>query len=234
MAGARLLQDFLAGDKAPYVVTLFVAAFTWVAHRTTDRLATVPFIEYRITSDENEKGVPGLTLRIRNLTEGTRFDCVLITLKPRAKDALAFGDPLQQRHRIRGTALTLMTAEVTKADEWAVRATNVAPGTDNSLFIPAHGNNAKPAAMVQQCTDVVEVSEGEPSAPSENKAEGRASGAVPVLIPWGFRTFFVEHELIILWSSLGAWLLLLLPSASGALRVRQERATDKKCECGGP
>jgi hypothetical protein len=216
MAGLGFLRDLLTNDKAPYMVTLFVAAFTWVAHRTTERLSGTPFVEYRISPSQNERGALGVTLRIRNITEASRFDCILITLKPRASESLKFDDSAGQRHGIQGTALTLLTAEITKPTEWAIRATNVAPGTDNWIFIPAKGAG-EPAAMVQSCTEVSEASADDASSGGAKGDGGKAVPASnPILVRWGVRPFFVENELLILWTSLVMWLLLLYPSAQAS------------------
>jgi hypothetical protein len=207
-----MLKELFTSEKAPYIATLFVAALSWVTVRTIDRLTGTPFIEYRITQGSSDTGASGVVLRIRHITESSRFECVLLTVATRAQETLKFGDPLEQRHGIRGTALTLLTVRITKPDEWVVEATNVAPGTDNTLFIPTSGSGS-PVAMVQPCVPRSEVAEGAAEAGAE-KGEQRAAGQGPVLIEAGVRTFLVQHELELLWGALLAWLLLLIPYAS--------------------
>ena len=210
----NLPKDFLTGEKAPFIVTLFVAALSWTAIRTADRLAGTPFIEYRISESQSENKRPGMELRLRNITPASRFDCFRLTIAARQLETLRFGDPKEQRHRIRGTVLSLLTATRSKDTEWEIRATNLAPGADIEIFIPTVGIGT-PLVLVQPCAIQAE-EESEPVKGIEVKKEKEGTKAdAPVIIAWGPTTMFVEYEIAILWSALLLWLLLIWPSTRG-------------------
>jgi hypothetical protein len=154
MLGFNFARGALMNEKAPYIVTLFVAALSWTVIRTADRLAGVPFVEYRITTVLNDAGVHGIDVRLRNITQASRFDCFTITLATRRRDCLKFGDPMHQRHQLRGSVFASFTVKRAKPDEWEIEAASVSPGADIALFVPASGEGV-PALLASACDTTV-------------------------------------------------------------------------------
>jgi hypothetical protein len=201
MFGFTFAKNFLINDKAPYIVTLFVAALSWTAIRTSDRLASVPFVEYRVEPQSGAGGVSGIELRIRNITQASRFDCFTITLVARRSESLILGDAAGQQHQLRGTVFASLTVKLAKPNEWEIEATNISPGADIALFVPATGIG-KPAVLASSCAGVLTVEAGAKE-DEEKKVKSKVSaGVLPVLVEQSRLTWFVEHEIAILWSAL--------------------------------
>jgi hypothetical protein len=230
MLGFKFIKSFLLNDKAPLVVTLFVAALSWTAIRTSDRLASIPFIEYRVEPAKNEQGISGIELRLRNITAANKFDCFLLTLWTRRHDTLKFGDPKQQQHRLRGTVFATLTATPSRSGEWNIEARNLAPGADISLFVPATGTG-DPAVLGSACVQVATVFDTGSAESADKKAKSKgAPDAVPILVEQSLATRFVEYEIKILWLALGLWLILMLTLFAATERAEQLRLAQKPKE----
>lgn len=216
MFGLSFAKDFFISEKAPYVVTLFVAALAWTTVRTSDRLSSVPFVEYRITPERSESGQSGVELRLRNVTAASKFDCFLLLLAPHKDASLKFGDLKDMDVRLRGTVLARPEPTHANEYEWEIKISKMSPGADLSLFIPSSGSG-NAAVLVSPCPN--EVSTAVPAADNEakkgvekNEAPKSAAPSPPILIERSGLTFFVEYEIAILWVGLGGWLLLMLVS----------------------
>jgi hypothetical protein len=230
MLGFKFIRSFLINDKAPFVVTLFVAALSWTAIRTSDRLASIPFIEYRTLLVKSEQGVSGIELRLRNITAASKFECFLLTLVARRHDTLKFADPKDQQHRLRGTVFSSLKVTRSKVDEWDVEAKNLAPGADISLFVPATGAG-EPAVLGSACANVPTVFEASPTEGADKKAASKiAPEAVPILVERSFATRFVEYEIEILWLALSLWLILMLQLFAATERAERLRLAQRSKE----
>lgn len=230
MLGFEFVRRFLVNEKAPFVVTLFIAALSWTAIRTSDRLASVPFIEYEVEPAKSEQGISGIELRLRNITTASKFDCFLLTLWTRRHDTLKFGDPKQQQHRLRGTVFATLAATPSKSGEWSIEAKNMAPGADITLFVPATGVG-DPAVLGSACAQVTTVLDPDASEGSNQKAKPRnTSDAVPILVERSLTTRFVEYEIKILWFALGLWLILMLALFAATERAERLRLAQKPKE----
>lgn len=197
-----LVGDFFRSEKAPYVVTLFVAALTWTMLRTSDRLVNTPFIEYRIDPVRIDNKLDGVEIRFRNITPSSSFECFLVTVASSSPDKLRFGDPTVQRHFLRGTVAAALTVTRAKPDEWEIQATDLLPGADIALQVPVIGKD-EPRIMVRQCL------EDEPGIKSEDREGSKKKTSprpgIPTLLHRSLTTWFVEFELLILWAALGVW-----------------------------
>lgn len=214
----------LFNEKAPYLVTLFVAAASWTAVHTAERLASTPFLEYQLSEARLDSGIQAVELRLRNITTSSRFSCFMLTVVPRRRDNLTLGDPKAQRHQLHGTVFASLTVTRAKPSEWEIRAENLAPGADIALFIPTT-QTGRPAVLVGPCS--IEASSSNSSKNDADKQD-RAKppgGTLPVLVEGGLSTFFVEYEIPILWGLLVGWLLtMLLGWLATWLALRPKRA----------
>lgn len=207
MIGWPLIGDFFRNEKAPYVVTLFVAALTWTMLRTSDRLVNTPFIEYRIESVLIDKKIEGVEIRLRNITSANSFECFLVTVASSNEKTLRFGDPAMQRHVLRGTVAAELTVTHVKQNEWEIEAKDLLPGADIAIQVPVIGQD-QPRIMVRPCK-LNEVSDR----PTDGEGSGKKASprpAIPALLHRSFSTWFVEFELFILWAALGVWLTAMV------------------------
>jgi hypothetical protein len=230
MLGFQFIKDFLVNDKAPFVVTLFVAALSWTAIRTSDRLASIPFVEYHVEHEANRHGISGVALRLRNITAASKFDCFLVTLSTRPTDSLKFGDPTKQQHQLRGTVFATLEAKASKPGEWNIEARDLGPGADISIFIPTTGTG-EPALLGSACAQRTTVFDAGQSESAEKKEKPKsAPAAVPILVERSVSTQFVEHEIAILWLALTIWFILMLALFATAERAAQMRIAQKPQE----
>lgn len=214
MLGIDFAKGLLTNEKAPYLVTLFVAALAWTIVRTTDRLGSVPFLEYRTETEAAATGIGGrFGLRLRNVSVGSRFECFEIRFVKRTDQQLEFGDAAEQGARIQGTVLALPKVTKAEPDEWVVSVTSMSPGADLTIYVPVKRliANEFPAILASTCPGTPDTSDGLKATKDEHAPKSTASG-LPILLKHSPTTFFVEYELPILWAALIGWLLLLLPS----------------------
>lgn len=197
-----LVGDFFRSEKAPYVVTLFVAALAWTMLRTADRLVNTPFIEYRIDPVKIDNKLDGIEIRFRNITPSSSFECFLVTVASDSTEKLRFGEPASQKHVLRGTVAAALTVTRAKPNEWEIQATDVLPGADIALRVPVIGKD-QPRIMVRQCREEGPVVKSEDREGSGKKASPRP--VVPTLLQRSLTTWFVEFELLILWAALSVW-----------------------------
>jgi hypothetical protein len=191
----------IRAEKAPYVMTVFVAAVAWTSIRTADRLSSVAFIEY-------ELGSPGagrdqkVEIRLRNITQAAVFPCFIMTVASADPSTLAFGPSEQWDQILRGTVLVQGTPRRAEKDEAEIEIKNFSPGADFALRLPTLGQGS-PRLLVRECSALTaEPSSGESKADKKDKP---SSGAPPILVHRSLATFFVEWEIAVLWSILAAW-----------------------------
>ena len=225
-----LAKSILGNEKAPYAVTLFVAATAWTAVHTADRVSNTPFVEYRFASAQTRAGKLGLELRLRNVTAATRFECFTLTLTPHAGAALKFGDAAYQQARVRGTVFARPIVTKASPNEWEVKVESLAPGADISLIIPIEGDG-EPALLVSMCPDEAGSSVDEKADGAKKERGKPAPLVVPVLLRRSPTTFFVEFEIALLWFALVIWLVLMvmLGLSTGA-KLPQRRVVTGKDE----
>jgi hypothetical protein len=215
------------GEKAPYVVTLFVAALSWLTIHTADRLSSIQFVEYRVALSDSE-GRHGIEVRLRNITVASKFDCFLLTFATRQGETLKFGDPKGQQITLRGTVLSTLTVIQTEDNEWDIKAENLAPGADIALFVPATGAGT-PAILTESCrANNASSEDGVAGNANNEKTTTRSRGESPVLIQRSLTTRFVEYEIRILWSGLGLWLIVMI------VLMRISYCEDRKNTTGNP
>jgi hypothetical protein len=201
------LVHFLASDKAPYIVTLFVAAVAWTSVRTADRLSGTPFVEYRITDQRSDAGRT-LEIRVRNITQSAMFPCFQLMVASPDSRSLTLLPSDQWDQVIRGTVLVLGSPKRAVHDEAVIEIQNLYPGGDFAVKLPVKGAG-DPRLLAKGCAPM-------PAAPSDSGADANKSKALglspapPILIPLSARTFFVEWEMTILWATLVLWGVLML------------------------
>jgi hypothetical protein len=217
-----VLRGFLFSEKAPYVVTLFVAAAAWASIRTADRLSDTPFIEYQITTVRLEPARV-LEVRLRNLTRSTAFQCFQLTIVSADTKRLSFGAPETWDQVLRGTVLVLGTARTSDAREAVMEIQNLYPGGDFALRLPVRGDG-EPRLLARGCPGAspANVTQGA----EQDKAKGGGSTPLPILVAASARTFFVEWEITILWTALVGWGILMLI----ALGLRGAKATSTEVD----
>lgn len=203
VSGIQML-NVLISEKAPYVVTLFAAALSWLTIRTSDHLATVPFVEYRVASEPKTKP-PGFDLRLRNITAGSTFDCFQLMLIVRRGDSLTFGEAKDQQIELRGTVFSSLTVTRVAEREWDIKAEDVAPSADITLFVPSTGQGS-PAVLVESCP----AQDPSTKNASSDGTSGSPRGLAPVLVEASWATWMLDHEMLILWVALAVWFVVMI------------------------
>lgn len=201
------LVKLLASEKAPYIVTLFVAAVAWTSVRTAERLSGTPFVEYRIDDQRTDKG-RSLEFRLRNITQSAMFPCFQLMVVPADVQSLELQPSEQWDQIIRGTVLVLGTYQRAVRDEAVIEIENLFPGGDFAVRIPVKGTG-DPRLLATSCA-ATQSSSPAPSAETSKPKPAAAPPAPPILVPRSARTFFVEWEMAILWAALASWGILML------------------------
>jgi len=185
----------LRADKAPYVVTLFVAALGWTALRTSDRLSNFPFVEYSFSEDSANTAA----VRLRNVTSGQTFHCFIVEQVTQGK----FGADVDQRVIYWGSVAADVKLAYAGGMNWRWEIKNFMPGADVSLGAPWK-KQAQLKVLVRPCEMSLGYTNG------KEQEGGGKPGLTPVLIGRSVVTWYVEHELGVLWSGLVAWLFALI------------------------
>lgn len=201
------LVKLFASEKAPYIVTLFVAAVAWTSVRTAERLSGTPFVEYRIDDQRTDKG-RSLEFRLRNITQSAMFPCFQLMVASADVQSLALQPSEQWDQVIRGTVLVLGTYQRAVRDEAVIEIENLFPGGDFAVRIPVKGTG-DPRLLARNCAPKQSSGVASSAEPSKSKPAA-ASQAPPILVPRSARTFFLEWEMAILWAALASWGILML------------------------
>jgi hypothetical protein len=210
--GLDFLRNSHGNEKAPYVVTLFVAAFAWTAVHTSDRLANVPFVAYSVAAARAASAPETIDIRLRNVGATFTFDCFVLVVAPKSASALQLGsDGSALVAQLRGTVLAKPKVTAASPEEWDLTIGNMAPGADLTLKIPASGTGDA-AVLVNACPNAA----GSGDKGGDGEKDGKGKSRTPVLMAANAMTFFVEYEVVVLWSGLALWLAAMLWFARAA------------------
>ena len=77
-------------EKAPYIVTVFIAAMAWTVTHFVNRIVETPTIEYRIIKTQLQGDTYDYTIRITNLSTMSTFRNPEFTLVARGNAKLEF------------------------------------------------------------------------------------------------------------------------------------------------
>jgi hypothetical protein len=208
----HLLESFFS-DKAPLVLTLFVAAIGWTTARTTDRLSSTPFLEYRLDPAELKPAKPAVDVRVRNITTQHTFGCVrVMVVEPQLAMKKFFGARAEGTQVLRGTVLAKSDVLRAQDHEWEVEFTDLGPGADIAFRVPLVSYEL-PKLLFRTCpprATAEDSDEDDESAAGPDKSKEGGKPPSPVLVEQSFQTWFVEHEIPVLWSVLVVWLMLLI------------------------
>lgn len=216
------IASALRAEKAPYVVTLFVAVLGWTALRTSDRLSNTPFVEYSVQNQSTGETSGGYlaTVRLRNVTSAQTFDCFIVEQLTRGN----FGEAVNQRVVYRGAVASNATVSVAQPRNWQWQVKDFMPGTDISLSAPMRAP-ADFKVLVRPCENA-----GAAANATEKEGGGKPKRATPIFLERSMVTWYVEHELAVLWGGLVAWLFFLIflnglrqptPSPSPVRRIKR-------------
>lgn len=177
-------------DKAPYLVTLFVAAVAWAVTHFVDRVIDAPTLEFTISTTP----VPGGALyseyvvKVRNLSGKATFREPEFTIVARDKETqfVTKGDFTTIRARPPGTAVD----GVARVDR-----------TGAYFKIPVFPPQAEFDLITRYGGTVPPVFVGRPPAVGTESF---------VLLEASLQTWLAKHEFSIITCVLGLWLLLLL------------------------
>ncbi|MGV3572450.1 MAG: hypothetical protein ACO1PB_17755 [Ramlibacter sp.] len=190
------------------MITLFIAALGWTGLRTSDRLTSSPFVEYELSERtvSVRPAQPSTTtkraaLRIRNITHDHAFGCFKIDFVGSRKGAkLGHSDDQDQIYV--GNVGATASVVISQPMLWQWEIKDFLPRADLVLLVPFDGTDL-PRLLVRPCESRV------PGAPGSYG--GSPGGALaPALLPRSVLTRYVEHELMVLWTALGLWLLALV------------------------
>jgi hypothetical protein len=212
----------LGAEKAPYVITIFVAVLGWTALRTSDRLQQIAFVEYQTESAPSASGRgKDAVIRLRNVTTAQSFSCFILEQLTPAK----FGDGADQRIRYRGTVAAKTTLLKAAEANWQWEVRDFSPGADLELGAPLQ-EGAKWNVLVRPC-DPSPIVAAKKDADKKEAAADKPSA--PVFIEKSMVTWYVEHELTVLWAGLVLWLALLI-----YLNSRRSAAQQAAAAAGAP
>jgi hypothetical protein len=189
---ARFFGRALAAEKAPWFLALFFAALGWTVVRSTDKLSSLPLVEFQIREDFSTDGAPAQAVRLRNITNAARFQCFVLSVVPIGDSILRFNVDKPHSVVVRGAVLTRVSRVALEADAAQFSIRDFSPGADVEIAFSA--SRVGPAGIfVSPC-------------PSSNAGDKVTD---PVLVPRSLTSLLVEHESAVLWSGLAVWLILM-------------------------
>lgn len=228
------IKKIVLTDKAPYIITIFVAALAWTVVRTVDRLSALPVIEYQTSAQSSDflDSQPGQmsTVRLRNITLATTFECLIFVVQADPPGgAYVFGRPADSRYIVRGTAIASGAVTVETPYLAQIKVTKFWPGSDLEFGVTSFGNGTI-STKVQRCR--IEDESHPASADTSVAGKPEKDSPFPILLEKGWQTSFVEHETYWLWGALLIWVallaILLVPSA--CLRDNEKLAESPDAE----
>jgi hypothetical protein len=205
-----MLSRLFFDDKAPYILTIFVASLAWTLVRSVDQLSGLPLIEYSVESETGAvTALEAKRIRLRNITLDKVFRCVKIVAAIQDGSKLKFSGNAPRSVTIRGNIL--VKPEVVEVlDSYAkIVLKNFPPGGDIEFALASSGKGDF-QLLADSCADE-SGSEGDSSTgEQENKsATSKNRGGYAVLIEKSYRTVFMEHEMLFIWGVLALWALLI-------------------------
>ncbi len=82
----------MSAEKAPYIVTVFIAALGWTVTHFVDRIVNSPTIEYKITKTPVTGNAHDFSIRITNLSTTSTFRNPEFTVVARGNAKLKFSN----------------------------------------------------------------------------------------------------------------------------------------------
>lgn len=195
------LVDIFGAEKAPYMLTIFIAAAGWTIVRTTDRLTGLPLAEYRV-SEEGATDPHRMAIRLRNITSAVKFGCFNLTVASATNSSLRFDVTKPHSILIRGGVLAKVAKQSLDADVALFKVQDFAPGADVELSWIVVGVD-EPRLLISSCS-------ADRKGDSTNAKDSRAGDSEPILIRRSIKSMLVEYEMYVLWCGLAVWLALLL------------------------
>lgn len=209
--GTTSIRKTLFSDKAPYIITVFVAALAWTVVRTVDRLSGLPVIQYQTSVHSTDfldsQAGQMSAIRLRNITSTTTFECLIFVVQAEPPGgAYVFDKPADSRYIVRGTAVSSGTVTVETPYLVQIKLERFWPGSDIEFGVTSFGNGAM-TTKVQRCRTEDEPQRAFAGVSVVGKPE--KDSPFPVLLENGWQTSFVEHETYWLWGTLLLWAVLL-------------------------
>src|SRR5258708_4346482 len=152
---AARINKALFTDKAPYLITLFVAALAWTVVRTVDRLSGLPVIQYQMSVQstdfvDSQSGQMS-TIRLRNITSTTTFECMIFVVQAEPPGGkYVFDKPADSRYIVRGSAVASGTVTVETPYLVQIKLQRFFPGGDIEFGVTSFSNGAL-STKVQRC-----------------------------------------------------------------------------------
>ena len=206
---SRMLHD----DKAPYFITIFIAAFCWTVVRTVDRLSALPLIEYSASiSAQASGGSSNYTLRLRNISNDKVFSCVKVILRVPKESKFSFSISANPIPRLRGAMYVEPKVGQIAAGFAEIYLLNFSPGADLEYVFVGTGNDAI-RLLAQICPAIDEVPVGTAKLKGKEEGSTKTKSDAPthvLLIEKSLETSFIDNELAYLWSFLVLWGILMI------------------------
>lgn len=214
----RFFSSSLQAEKAPYVFTLFIAALGWTALRTSDRLQQTAFVEFRtrLIAPSSTSTQKFATVRLRNVTNSQTFDCFILEQFTPGK----FGAANDQMIQYRGTVAANATLAKNTSNNWQWIVKDFMPGADLELGAALTGNE-KWNVLVRPCEERIMLGDAK-----EDERKDHPRAKAPILLERSLLTWYVERELIVLWSGLAIWLFMLI----GLNAIRSKSIQSRRLE----
>lgn len=184
---AALRAAFFA-EKAPYLLTLFVALIGWLVTYTASRYERAPLVEYAIDDADGQLICNGATAKefittMRNISPSASIACVRILFSARSpgSDTNVSLEKGELVHIAGPTVFPVFNK--LPAEEIIVFQMDLHPGA--AIAVPVSTTiPARLSLALAQC----ELPSGQPS-----------SGSLPVLLASSWQTWLIRHSLSVLW-----------------------------------
>lgn len=179
----------LLAEKAPYLLTLFVAACGWLVTYTVGRYEKAPLVEYSTKSDVSGVGgsaAKSFTTTVRNISPGGLIACVRLLFVARDKSGIEVPLRNQELVRLSGPMTDVIFTDREKA---VVFQMDLHPAAAVELPVSATVSAALTTTLAQ-----CELPTGQPVA-----------GPLPVLMETSLKTSLIRNSLEVLW--IGAFAL---------------------------
>lgn len=213
------VTDLLLGEKAPYVVTLFVAVLGFTANQTIARYNNGPTVEYAI----KQTAVLGDVVAINDLSSASSAPKVFPTYLPPLTQAgyILSLENISSSHIVRCVRVELVLlprpgGPPASISSWITSTSATAPvrrvGAESKDRPGVTILDMQPGGWLEirmNAANVGDVSVVPRACSKDEMGSGAIAPDLPLVLPRNFGTVFAKHAMTVFWFGLACWTGLL-------------------------
>jgi hypothetical protein len=188
----------LFSEKAPYIITLFVAALGWTVNQTVSALTDSPTIAYKINWEQKGESHPKVACTVKNVTRTKQFKNLQFILiidrfnqKGQFDNDSASIDPISP-------SFNVASSEITPNGQ--------AAHFDVPLLQPGWAMELSATATQELPVNLQQTFKKPASNDSASNDSASNDSEVVRMVPFGIETWIVEHEIQCLIGMAVLWL----------------------------